>query len=384
MAVKQFSAQGIDLKATAGLLGSPDMKMSAMIGPQQNKARAVLADIAARSNRMEKERTAYASAIDNYQSLGEETAYALKKLLVENGSPRAEQAITEVDQASIQSRQNTFETKKWMEDYSQSLSRHVVEMVTGMSRSSSRTKILPGEVANTSTNVYKSVQEQLQALDAVAQIQNATVSSSQVSATRTGTPSSGRGSHGQGHRPPASKAGNPANSALAKGVARAGNADKPSQWSFGDLLARVADTDTEQGEQPLPAYRPASTSEHHGNNQPSLSDDPLDILRMDDIAHALDSHTAALAWKRSQAGEPNVFTRGLYTPDGQVTFDHISQRFHNDEEFRSTVEKYVSDFEILMNEAKEKDPSGRIIQNYMTSETGRTYLMLAHISGRLH
>jgi len=66
-----------------------------------------------------------------------------------------------------------------------------------------------------------------------------------------------------------------------------------------------------------------------------------------------------------------------------MTFDQISGRFQADEGFRSTVEKYVGDFEGLLNEADEKDPSGRIIQNYLTTDAGRAYLMLAHISGRL-
>lgn len=150
------------------------------------------------------------------------------------------------------------------------------------------------------------------------------------------------------------------------------------------MLARVADTDIEQDEQPLPAYRPANvgTSEQSGTGKSNTAD-AVDILRLDDIARALDSHTAALAWNRLQAGERNVFTRRLYTQNGQLTFDQIAQRYQNDDEFHSTVEKYVVDFEGLINEAKEKDPSGRIIQNYLTSETGRAYLMLAHISGRL-
>ena len=61
----QFAAQIADLSATARLLTSPDMKMSAMMGPQQNKARAILQDLVTRSQELEKSRLAHAQALQN-------------------------------------------------------------------------------------------------------------------------------------------------------------------------------------------------------------------------------------------------------------------------------------------------------------------------------
>jgi hypothetical protein len=55
---------------------------------------------------------------------------------------------------------------------------------------------------------------------------------------------------------------------------------------------------------------------------------------------------------------------------------------HRDGEFRATVDRYIGDFERLLRDAEQNDPS--VMQNYMTSETGRVYLLLAHASGRLH
>ena len=37
----------------------------------------------------------------------------------------------------------------------------------------------------------------------------------------------------------------------------------------------------------------------------------------------------------------------------------------------------------LLGEAEASDPDGRMLQNYLTSESGRVYLLLAHASGRL-
>ena len=322
--------------------------------------------------------------------LSDETAEILKTQLSENASPRAQKAAQDVDHGTAHSVFNTQKLAREMETNSISLSQQIVGTVTSMSRSSSRTKILPGNIANNSTDIKKAVDTQMQALDALAQISGANINSGLASATGTGNvsgPSStGLSPHGQGslsgtnipHSPNAKDRGAP-------------GTKRPSQWSFGDLLARVADTDSEHKEQPLPTYRPSSSAPSGGSvtpgngsaRQSNLSLDPTDILRVDDIARALDSHTAALAWNRSQSGESNVFTRGLYTSEGQATFDQISERYANDESFHNTVEKYIMDFEGLLKEADEKDPSGRIIQNYLTTEAGRAYLMLAHISGRL-
>ena len=282
-----------------------------------------------------------------------------------------------------------------METNATFVSQQIVETVTSMSRSSNRTKVLPGDVANTSTDIKKAVNTQMQALDALAQISGANIGSGLVSATGTGSVSGpstmGRSAHGQGQLPAGNNMGAmPPAAPNAKDRLIPGG-KRPSQWSFGDLLARVADTDSEHEEQPLPTYRPSSKATSgnapvQGNvsgRKSNLSLDPLDILRVDDIARALDSHTAALAWNRSQAGERNIFTRGLYTSEGQATFDQISERYAADETFHNTVEKYVIDFEGLLKEADEKDPSGRIIQNYLTTDAGRAYLMLAHITGRL-
>ena len=57
------------------------MKMSAMMGPQQNKARAVLADILARSEGLEKSRLDFTNMLDNSLSHCSETAEFLKQQL---------------------------------------------------------------------------------------------------------------------------------------------------------------------------------------------------------------------------------------------------------------------------------------------------------------
>ena len=86
-------------------------------------------------------------------------------------------------------------------------------------------------------------------------------------------------------------------------------------------------------------------------------------------------------WQRFRAGERGVLGRHLYNHDGQATFDEIGRRYDRDGDFRATVDRYMGDFERLLGEAEQTDPDGRMLQNYLTSETGRVYLLLAHASG---
>ena len=51
--------------------------------------------------------------------------------------------------------------------------------------------------------------------------------------------------------------------------------------------------------------------------------------------------------------------------------------------FRHIVDRYLADFERMLQDASKADPKGRTVQTHLTSETGRIYLVLGHASGRL-
>jgi hypothetical protein len=107
-------------------------------------------------------------------------------------------------------------------------------------------------------------------------------------------------------------------------------------------------------------------------------------LRFADIASAIDERTAAEVWQRYRRGDRSVLSRHLYTLGGQQAFDEIAHRYRRDTDFRATVDRYMGDFERLLRDTQAKDRDGRLIQNYLSSQTGRVYLMLAHASGRLN
>lgn len=136
-----------------------------------------------------------------------------------------------------------------------------------------------------------------------------------------------------------------------------------------DLLNRASREDE-------PARGPARPDRSRINSLESLDSISVDIARM------IDHDAAVELWDRYKRGESNVFTRRLYTIQGQQTFDEIRRKYRSDEEFKQTVDRYVDEFERLLAEVSRDDRDSMLTKTYLTSETGKVYTMLAHASGR--
>jgi hypothetical protein len=96
----------------------------------------------------------------------------------------------------------------------------------------------------------------------------------------------------------------------------------------------------------------------------------------------IDHEAAAELWERYKRGEHNVFTRKLYTMQGQRTFDEIRRKYRGDHEFMQVVDRYIAEFERLLDEVSRDDNGQVVARTYLTSETGKVYTMLAHAAGR--
>ncbi|MBN9056734.1 MAG: kinesin, partial [Rhizobiales bacterium] len=103
-----------------------------------------------------------------------------------------------------------------------------------------------------------------------------------------------------------------------------------------------------------------------------------------DIARAIDHDASVDLWRRYQRGERDVFTRRLYTLKGQQTFDEIKRKYEREPEFRTAVDRYISDFEKLLADVARNDRDKVMTQTYLTSDTGKVYTMLAHAAGRFN
>lgn len=97
-----------------------------------------------------------------------------------------------------------------------------------------------------------------------------------------------------------------------------------------------------------------------------LEDDPpLDLLR------------------RYRNGERNVFARRLVSVLGREQTERIGRKYREDGEFRETVDRYIQQFETLMEQTARSDRENVLVETYLTSQTGKVYVALASAIGRL-
>ena len=82
------------------------------------------------------------------------------------------------------------------------------------------------------------------------------------------------------------------------------------------------------------------------------------------------------------AASSNLFTRRLYTLQGQQTFDEIRKKYQRDEDFRTAVDRYIARFREAARRGQPQQQGRNAGNAYLTSDTGKVYTMLAHASGR--
>jgi len=136
-----------------------------------------------------------------------------------------------------------------------------------------------------------------------------------------------------------------------------------------DLLNR---TDAAGGNRDVPRARPPQ----------GAADNPLASLSLD-IGRLMDRNLAAEMWDRYQRGESKAFTKRLYTPAGQKAFDEVARKYRADRAFKQTVDRYIAEFERLLDEVARDERGPAVLRSHLTSETGLVYTLLAHAAGRL-
>ena len=61
----------------------------------------------------------------------------------------------------------------------------------------------------------------------------------------------------------------------------------------------------------------------------------------------------------------------------------IRRRYRKSAEFRDTVDRYIDEFERLLDQVSRDDRGQVLSRTYLTSDTGKVYTLLAHAAGRL-
>ena len=171
----------------------------------------------------------------------------------------------------------------------------------------------------------------------------------------------------------------------------------PGGGWLSDLLHRAGDDEQPQARERAPAPPPPAPRGRAPERAPErphmharvdermqrVSIESLDALSVD-IARMIDHNAAVQMWDRYNRGDRKAFGRHLYTPHGQRAFDDIRARYRGNRDFRGTVDRYIAEFERLLDEVSRDERGGQqMVRTYLTSETGKVYTMLAHASGRL-
>lgn len=146
------------------------------------------------------------------------------------------------------------------------------------------------------------------------------------------------------------------------------------RWGLPELLAA--------------AERRAPAGDTHGEEDRDFQRASLHVIEAlqalaIDLDRALEESPPPELWRRYQAGERNVFTRRLYNMTGRELYDRIAQKYRKDGEFRANVDRFVAQFEELLGAAASRDRDNILVETYLTSDTGKVYLMLGQAIGKL-
>ncbi|HUD52165.1 hypothetical protein [Parvibaculum sp.] len=159
-------------------------------------------------------------------------------------------------------------------------------------------------------------------------------------------------------------------------------ADATRRWGIPDLLA-AAERTPDREVPPKPGETsPDAMSDNEFHRSSLQVIETLQALAVD-LDRALEQSPPAELWQRYQAGERNVFARRLYNIAGRQLYDRIAVKYRGDAEFREHVERFVSLFEQLLASASARDRENILAETYLTSDTGKAYLILAQASGKL-
>jgi hypothetical protein len=152
------------------------------------------------------------------------------------------------------------------------------------------------------------------------------------------------------------------------------SSDQSRDGWLSDLLNRTdGSTPLGAGNRDVPRSRPP---------QPATGGNPLDSLTLD-IGRLMDRNLAAEMWDRYQRGESKAFSKRLYTPAGQKAFDEVARKYRADRNFKQTVDRYITEFERLLDEVARDERGAAVLRSHLISETGLVYTLLAHAAGRL-
>jgi len=101
-----------------------------------------------------------------------------------------------------------------------------------------------------------------------------------------------------------------------------------------------------------------------------------------DITRLQEGDVPEKTWKAFQKGDIAAFTRRLAKINYNVPVDKLRNKFANDTEFRTYVQRFIRQFEDLYEQAVANDHGMLLGTTFISSDIGKLYELLCHAAGR--
>jgi hypothetical protein len=419
----QFSTHGRSLAAAVELLDRSNRETAETVGERESTIAALVSALDSRTDDFEERLRRFSGLLEESLDTATARSRQIAEIIAETSNDSVqtiEQQYELVRNAAEEERRRTNETFNAVYDdaagqmqsmFNQSAERFT-DIIQGMKAmaaemqqelEATRTELrrgileLPQETADTAAQMRRVIVDQIEALAELNRIvarHGRTLDTAEPPARREAEPAFATGGGGGGRvrpmrtevaaAPPVAPRGDitgapvrraEPNSPLSP-VQGGKDAEGRNGGWLSDLLTRASREES-------PSIAPPGPRESaRGAERPQRdSVDSLETLAVD-IARMIDHEAAAELWERYKRGERNLFNKRLYTAQGQKAFEEIRRKYRADVEFRATVEQYIHEFERLLEEVSRGDRGGTVARNYLTSDTGKVYTMLAHAAGR--
>ena len=102
-----------------------------------------------------------------------------------------------------------------------------------------------------------------------------------------------------------------------------------------------------------------------------------------DISRLFQSGIDDKTWREFHSGDQSVFLRKILKNLDRNQINAIRERYEDDGDFRDYVNRYIAEFETLLNQARAADRADVLTGTFTSAEVGKLYLVLARALGRL-